>query len=508
MKNILYKSWVLVAGLCASIALTGCNDDEEAYPYTHDEILYDEAYRPLIHFTPANYWMNDPNGMVYLEGEYHLFYQYNPQSAFWGNMSWGHAVSKDLLHWEHLPVALTKDKLGDIFSGSAVIDVQNTAGFGANAMIAIYTSAGEKQAQSLAYSLDKGRTFTKYAANPVLANDGRADFRDPKVFWYEKGACWVMSLATQQTITFYQSSNLKEWIRLSEFGSGVGAHGGVWECPDLFPMTYEGKEKWVLLVSINPGGPNGGSATQYFIGDFDGTNFVPDALPYPLWIDYGKDNYAGVTWNNVPDGRHLFIAWMSNWQYAGEVPSMVWRGGATLPRQLELKKHPDGYPVITSEVIREVETIAGGWNAAQEQERTYELGMNSPYQLQVSLRMEEQEACVFALRNALGEKLMLTVSRKDNQLLIDRSASGATDFSGSFGGKISSPLNATSNAVVLTLYVDQSSVECLVNEGLVQQTNLVYPQEIYTTLSLVESLGNAQVSEVKVRALNRVWNKK
>ena len=282
-------------------------------------------WRQRYHFTPPVSWMNDPNGMVFYDGEYHLFYQHNPLGAEWGNMSWGHAISTDLMHWKQLNVALMPDHLGDIFSGCAVIDKNNTAGFGKDAMVAIYTSAGKVQSQSIAYSTDKGRTFTKYSANPVITNPGIADFRDPKVFWHNESNQWIMSLATKQTITFYGSANLKSWTRLSEFGDGIGSHGGVWECPDLVPLDYNGKTKWVLVVSINPGGPNGGSATQYFIGDFDGKTFRADALPYPLWMDYGRDNYAGVTWSNIPenDGRKIFMGWMSNWDYANNVPRLA-----------------------------------------------------------------------------------------------------------------------------------------------------------------------------------------
>lgn len=233
--------------------IAACSDDEKDALSIDTNTYYDEAYRPSVHFTPKTYWTNDPNGMAYLDGEYHLFYQYNPMGSVWGNLSWGHAVTKDLMHWEHLPVALTKDANGEIFSGSIVIDRDNTAGFGKDAMIAVYTSNGQKQTQSLAYSLDKGRTFIKYKNNPVLKDDAKPDFRDPKVFWYATGSKWIMSLATGQTITFYSSSDLKEWKKLSDFGDGIGAHGGVWECPDLIQMDYNGQKKWVLLVSINPG---------------------------------------------------------------------------------------------------------------------------------------------------------------------------------------------------------------------------------------------------------------
>ena len=298
-----------------------------------------EQYRPQFHFTPKAHWMNDPNGMVYLNGKYHLFFQYNPDSTVWGPMHWAHAISKDMIHWKEQPISLYPDSLGTIFSGSAVIDKDNTAGFGKNAMVAIFTHHNKKiedqktglhQYQSLAYSLDEGKTWTKYKGNPVLPNPGIWDFRDPKVMWHTATGKWIMTLATKDRITFYSSPNLKKWTKESEFGEKLGAHGGVWECPDLFPLELEGKTHWVLLVSINPGGPNGGSATQYFTGDFDGKTFKPDAEKQK-WMDYGTDNYAGVTFSNT-GARKVLMGWMNNWNYANVVPTKAWRGATTLPR--------------------------------------------------------------------------------------------------------------------------------------------------------------------------------
>jgi fructan beta-fructosidase len=318
------KSWSVLTFII--IALSACQQNRSSENSSGMAVY--ETYRPQYHFTPQTGWMNDPNGMVYYEGEYHLFYQHYPDSTVWGPMHWGHAVSQDLIHWQHLPVALYPDKLGYIFSGSAVVDWNNTSGLGtaeAPPMVAIYTyhdPGGERQGridfqtQGIAYSVDKGRTWTKYEKNPVLPNPGIRDFRDPKVSWNEVSKQWVMTLAVKDHIEFYGSPDLKKWSKLSEFGNTIGAHGGVWECPDLFSLKDgEGNSKWVLFVSINPGGPQGGSATQYFIGNFDGKNFMPqDTLA--RWIDYGADNYAGVTWSDIPasDGRRLFIGWMSNWQ--------------------------------------------------------------------------------------------------------------------------------------------------------------------------------------------------
>lgn len=510
MKQLLNRKSIyqLLAAMAAGviISLSSCSDDDTDSFYVDNNTYYDELYRPMIHFTPEKFWMNDPNGMVYLDGEYHFFYQHNAQASKWGSLNWGHAVSTDLLHWEHLPVALSPDKNGDIFSGSAVIDKNNTAGFGENAMIAIFTSNGDRQRQSIAYSTDKGRTFTMYENNPVLKDDNIVDFRDPKVFWYEAGNCWIMSLATGQTITFYSSPDLKSWTYLSKFGEGIGAHGGVWECPDLFPLTYNGQQKWVLLVSINPGGPGGGSATQYFTGSFDGRTFTADDSPYPLWVDYGKDNYAGVTWNNVPeaDGRRLFIGWMSNWQYAEAVPTMTWRSGATLPRELSLQAHPEGHPVLVSKVVKEIESISGDWYDAAKNNNTYRLiDESSPYLLEITLDMPADGICSFTLENEQGESYKLTVNNRDGRLYTDRTQSGQTGFSPDFGCVLESPLNAT-GSLKISVYVDYMSVETLVNDGISQQTNIVFPQTIYNRL-VVNSDSSVQPSAVKVRKIQSVW---
>ncbi len=298
-------------------------------------IVYDEPYRQIYHFTPDFGWTNDPNGMVYYDGEYHLAYQANPYGTKHFNMHWGNAVSTDLVHWTDLRFIVAPDSLGAIFSGSSVVDSDNTAGFGADAIIGMYTSASRTQKQSIAYSTDRGRTYTKYQSNPVLTDDEKQpNFRDPKLMRY--GDKWIVSVAAGDVISFYESKNLIEWTKLSDFGKGIGSHDAVWECPDLLKFEYNGREKWVLIVNINPGGPNGGSVAQYFIGDFDGREFVADELPYPLWIDEGVDNYAGVTFSNTGD-RHIFLGWMSNWLYSNHVPTINFRNSMTIARDLSLK---------------------------------------------------------------------------------------------------------------------------------------------------------------------------
>ena len=469
---------------------------------------YSEKYRPLYHFTPQYGWMNDPNGMVYADGTYHLFYQYNPYGVRWGNMHWGHAISKDLVNWEYQPTAIAPDKLGAIFSGSAVIDHDNTAGFGKGAMIAIFTSAGDRQTQSIAYSLDGGKTFTKYEGNPVLSDANIIDFRDPKVFWHAPSKQWVMSLATTQTITFYGSKNLKEWTRLSEFGEGLGGHGGVWECPDLFPLTYEGKTKWVLFVSINPGGTNGGSATQYFIGNFDGKTFTPDAMNYPLWLDYGRDNYAGVTWSNVPaaDGRRLFIGWMSNWDYANEIPTVNFRSAMTVARTLRLA-HNGEHLVVASEPVKEVESLRRDPLSLADKTTsdtvTFEnlLPNNQgAYELTFTVTPNDTDSFSFSIENTKGEVLTYLFDIANKTLSVDRSKSSVA-FNANFAETpIKAPLTAKKSYTV-RLLVDKASTELFVNNGEVVQTNTVFPTEVYNTLRFKTEKGTLNLNDITVYKL-------
>ncbi|EGD33238.1 GH32 C-terminal domain-containing protein [Capnocytophaga sp. oral taxon 338] len=460
---------------------------------------YKESYRSCYHFTPEYGWMNDPNGMVYHNGEYHLFYQYNPYGARWGNMHWGHAISEDMMHWKQLPVALSPDSLGAIFSGSAVIDRNNSAGFGENAMIAFYTSAGAQQSQSIAYSLDNGRTFVKYTHNPVIPNPNIQDFRDPKVFWYDPQKKWIMSLATSQTITFYTSKNLKQWEKLSEFGQNIGAHTGVWECPDLFPLTYKGQKKWILFVSINPGGPNGGNATQYFIGDFDGTTFTPDPLPYPLWIDYGRDNYAGVTWSNIPesDGRRIFLGWMNNWDYGNSVPTQNFRSAMTLPRELrladngqhlvvasfpvqEVGEERDSNPVIINKLTENPLPISADF-------------YNNGYVVSFTVKLNTLKSFSFSLQNSKGEKIVYSFDTTEKTFVVDRSQSGLTNFSGNFAEPLIKAPLTPKESYTIHLWVDKASTEVFVNGGEVVQTNIAFPTEPYNQLWF-NLRGNTDVS--------------
>ena len=428
---------------------------------------YNEQHRPKFHFSPAAKWMNDPNGMFFYEGEYHLFYQYYPDSTVWGPMHWGHAVSTDLVHWQHLPIALYPDSLGYIFSGSAVVDWKNTSGFGKNAqppIIAIFTQhdmAGERagrkdfQCQSIAYSNDRGRTWTKYEGNPVVPNTNNIrDFRDPKVTWDDASNQWVMVFAAFDHVKIWGSKDLKNWQHLSDWGKEYGAHSGVWECPDLFPIAVEGtrEKKWVLLQSLNPGGPNGGSGTQYFVGDFDGKKFTldPDFEPFvkkgtAIWLDHGRDNYAGVTWSDVPkeDGRRLYIGWMSNWDYAQVVPTEVWRSATTLPRSLILKKTEEGYriflqPVKELEALRSAAKKIQNTDIVNALDLTQQLGF-APSQTEIVLNFEMEDAAAnfgVELSNGKGEKYRIGYDAATKQYYSDRTHSGNLAFSEKFGAKV------------------------------------------------------------------------
>ncbi|TGD82573.1 glycoside hydrolase family 32 protein [Hymenobacter wooponensis] len=460
-------------------------------------------YRPAYHFTPAAHWMNDPNGMVYYKGTYHLFFQHYPEGMEWGPMHWGHATSQDLVSWKEQSIALFPDKLGMIFSGSAVVDENNTSGFGKNGqvpMVAIFThhnpdeekkGTQKHQYQSLAYSLDEGKTWTKYEGNPVLPNPGIQDFRDPKVSWNTVAKKWVMTLATKDRITFYSSPNLKEWTKLSEFGEKLGAHGGVWECPDLFPLTLNGKTYWVLLVSINPGGPNGGSATQYFVGQFDGKTFTPQTITQK-WIDWGKDDYAGVTWSNT-GARKIFLGWMSNWEYANQAPTSPWRSAMTTPRDLALKQV--GQEIyLTSSPAPEVAKLAQSAQTLKNLTAKSELGLSDKIKLtspqfQLKLTSKQLQEFALVLSNAGGEELVIGYDKQANQYYIDRSKAGLTSFSDKFSGRHTGPRLATSPAADLTLLFDATSVELFADGGLTTMTEIFFPKQPFTQLKLRSGTG-------------------
>ncbi len=428
-----------------------------------------EKHRPAYHHTPAYGWMNDPNGMFYKDGTWHLYYQYNPYGSQWENMTWGHSTSTDLIHWEQQPTAIEADGLGTIFSGSAVVDTHNTAGFGEGAIVALYTSAGQSQVQSMAYSTDNGRTFTKYAGNPVITSS-LPDFRDPHVFWNEEAGFWNLILAAGQEMQIYSSSNLKEWKYESSFGHGYGNHGGVWECPDLMKLPVEGtgQEKWLLLCNINPGGPMGGSATQYFVGTFDGHTFTCEDRPeVTKWMDYGKDHYATVTFDNAPDHRRVAIAWMSNWQYANQVPTRQFRSANSIARELGLFEH-HGKTYCSVKPVREMDAARG----------PKQKNPSESCELVVTLKGDAQ----ITLRNAAGERVVMTYDAEQEIFDMDRRHSGNVAFSDAFPAVTSAPTYGPLRQ--LRIFIDKCSVEVFDADGKMAMTNLVFPSAAYNKVTV------------------------
>lgn len=478
--------------------MTSCNSDESVIekPVSTLVSMSESDYRPNYHFTPPAHWMNDPNGLVYYAGEYHLFYQYNPNGNTWGPMNWGHTISTDLFNWKDLPIALYPDGNGAAFSGSAVVDSNNTTGFKSgeeSPLVAIYTSAGAKQAQSLAYSTDNGRNWSKYEQNPVLPNPGINDFRDPKVSWNESFKKWVMVLAKGNVIGFYSSSDLKNWTFESDFGLNFGAHGGVWECPDLFELTVEGTttKKWVLLVSINPGGPNGGSATQYFIGDFDGKTFAVDQN-LTSWIDYGTDNYAGVTYNNIPtsDGRRLLIGWMSNWNYAQQVPTTTWRSTMTVPRVITLVQNNQGYN-LRFNPIDELSKYNSHKDTTILQAKNHinitnnDILKSGSYEVAFEVDFAQTDSLKLTIGNS-AESLLIVFDKQNGRVTIDRSKSGLVGFNSGFKQTIVCPCFTTNTdqKVDIRLLIDKTSLELFWNKGDYSITSLFFPKYKYDFLKI------------------------
>ncbi|WP_430931344.1 glycoside hydrolase family 32 protein [Saccharicrinis sp. 156] len=484
---------------------------------------YQEKYRPQIHFSPPENWMNDPNGLVYLDGEYHLFYQHNPDTTIWGPMHWGHAISTDLLHWKHLPIALYPDSLGYIFSGSAVVDWNNTSGFGSTEnppLIVAYTyhdMDGENQgkiknqSQAIAYSLDKGRTWIKYKNNPVVVNPGIKDFRDPKVFWHDKSDKWIMVFAANDRVKIYSSDNLKQWTFESDFGMEIGCHESVWECPDLFPLKVLGKDecKWVLTVSIVKGGPNGGSATQYFVGDFDGDSFIAQDSN-TRWMDYGKDNYAGVTWSDIPqeDGRRIFIGWMTCIGYHNLTPTRKWRGNLTFPRELKLNSGQNGY-FLTSKPIdeidkltRKIEVIKGGQFSGS---MVISKKSKAPLKLELDFDSIEASNVAVELTNGLGERLEVGYDNIEKRFFIDRTNAGESDFHPDFAGVHYAPFDIKDELLDIKMLIDVSSVELFAQDGKVVMTEYFFPHEPFNKINLINKGGNVRLKGGQLYFLNSIW---
>ena len=476
---------------------------------------YDEPLRPQFHFTPARHFMNDPNGLVFYKGEYHLFYQHNPLGERWGHMSWGHAVSPDLLHWQHLPVALHEADGVMIFSGSVVVDWRNTSGFctaeadDRSCLVAVYTGHGDgKQTQNLAYSNDRGRTWTKYAKNPVL-DLGLKDFRDPKAFWHEPTRRWIMVavLPDQHEVRFFASADLKAWTPLGEFGP-AGATGGVWECPDLFELPIEGepgRTRWVLDVDINPGGIAGGSGGQYFIGTFDGTRFVADEpAERTRWVDYGADFYASLSFSDIPaaDGRRIWMGWTSNWLYTNDEPSVTWRGAQSIPRALTLRRGRDGLRLVQTPVA-EIERLRV---APAPTVITGAAVLPGSAEIQLDLKPGAWTEAGVRLSNDAGEEVIVGVAREPLEVFVDRRRSRRTPFHAAYPGRHAGPLAWRDGGLTLRVLFDRSVIEVFAGDGETVITDRVFPTQPFDRLELLPSAG-AQPS-ARMWTLASVWKKR
>lgn len=494
------------------------------------EASFSEKYRPQFHYTPRINWMNDPNGLVYYQGVYHLFHQYNPFGNRWGYMSWGHAVSTDLVHWDHKAVAIPygKEEEEGIFSGSAVVDHQNTSGFGDGGnppIVAIYTShytlddGSTDQAQSLAYSLDGGETFTKYGGNPVL-EFGDPDFRDPNVSWNEEMGKWLMvaALPTQHKVHFYQSDNLKDWEYLSDFGP-AGATGGIWECPDFFQLPVNGdpeNQKWVLHVDMNPGSVAGGSGSQYFVGEWDGNSFTPDVEfmeTAPHWVDYGTDFYAAISWNNIPeeDGRQLWVGWMNNWNYANDIPTDPWRSAMSIPRSIHLESDDGSYRLVQ----KPVESLK---QLREDPVRRENLALNSEtislsgreisgkaFEMMVEIDPGNAQTVGLNVRTGESQETVIGFDAANSSVFLDRSNSGQSDFNEEFAKRNDAPVELENGRLRLHVFVDWSSVEVFVNDGRRVITNRIFPDPESTGISAFSEGGSATITNLEFWPLATIW---
>ena len=474
-----------------------------------------EKYRPVYHHTPLYGWMNDPNGMFYKDGVWHLYFQHNPYGSKWQNLSWGHSSSKDLINWTPEPEALEPNGLGMVFSGSCALDTNNTAGYGKDAVLGLYTSADVSQTQSLVWSKDNGKTFEFYPANPIITLESEA--RDPNMFWDEKAGQWVLLLAhaLEHEMLVFTSPDMKEWTLQSSFGKGIGAQGGVWECPDLFKLKVDGtdEEKWVLICNLSPGGPFGGSATQYFVGDFDGKTFKADTdsegkIP-TKWMDYGKDHYATVSWSDAPDNRRTVIGWMSNWQYAAEVPTMQYRSANTLPRDLSLFRAPDGNIYLSSapspELLALRDKLSVNVKKANIRKKAVRYSLpeanSGVCEILLDVDARKSEQINFIIANNDGEKVVMEYDVADHTLSFDRRESGNVDFSQDFPAVTVSPTFEDNGKISLRIFIDRSSIEVFGNNGQFVMTNLVFPERPYTSLSISSTGGNARIENLKIYSI-------
>lgn len=489
---------------------------------SRNEIYYNEQYRPQYHFSPEVNWMNDPNGLVYYKGEYHLFYQYHPYDAKWGPMHWGHAVSKDLVHWEHLPIALYPDENGQIFSGSVIVDENNTSGFqvgSEKALVAVFTHHSNTgcQVQSIAYSNDKGRTWTKYEGNPVITHSGYKDFRDPKVFWHTPTGRWVMVVAAGDRVLFYTSYNLKHWEYASEFGSFEKMPKGVWECPDIFELPLDGhyaQKKWVLTISIGDGAVNGGSGMLYFIGSFDGNTFTSEySCDSVKWVDYGRDFYAAVSWNNIPNNhRRIWIGWMNNWKYAQDVPTTLWRSMMSIPRELHLVRKENENIQLIQRPVDELKSLRGekySWSDKNILPNHNILSdiMLDTFEIIAEFDMTDTAATEFGFKVRKGKDSYTLISyiRHSAQLEVDRTLSGNSGFNEGFSGRHAAPMMPENNRIKMHIFVDRCSVEVFGNDGEVVISEQIFPDDEAKGLDLFCTDGNVALVSLEIFAMNRIW---
>lgn len=513
------------------LLVLGCNE-QKGETVSADKIpsdYYQEQHRPQFHFTPEANWMNDPNGMFYYQGKYHLFYQYYPDSTVWGPMHWGHAQSEDMVHWDHLPIGLFPDSIGCIFSGGAVVDNSNTSKLGTAEnppIVATFTHhdfVGEKaktndfQKQSIAYSVDGGAKWAKYKGNPVIPNtDKIKDFRDPKVVWHDESQMWILVLAAYDRVKFYASPNLIDWNFLSDFA--IEGDHRLWECPDLFPMKVEGSDetKWVLIVSIQKEAPNGGTATSYFVGEFDGKQFDCN-IDDQKWLDWGTDNYAFVTWNNVPkdDGRILGIGWMSNWQYAQIVPTEKWRSAMTLSRELKLYNLGSDY-VIHSSPVKEIEALRGKLTSFDRMNITKEKVLQgsfdpsqAEYNFMVDLKETTADSFGVKFENDLGDNFVVQFDRNEGKMYVDRTQSSSNAFSKDFYKDVhSAPVDFDKESMNIRLFMDAASCEIFIDDGAINFTSIFFPSEKFNKISIEVKKGNLNLPETKIYPLRGIWSVK
>lgn len=480
------------------------------------DITNRERFRPLYHHAPLYGWMNDPNGMFYKDGVWHLAFQWNPYGSKWQNLSWGQSTSQDLIHWTtQTEAVLEPDGLGMIFSGSSSVDKTNSAGFGKDAVVAMYTSAAVSQIQSLAWSEDGGYTYNKFCGNPVLTLESEA--RDPNIFWNDERKEWVLVLAhaLEHEMLIFSSPDMKEWTLQSKFGKGLGAQDGVWECPDLFELQVSGtdRKKWILLCNLNPGGIFGGSATQYFIGDFDGKTFTPDLdangkVP-TKWLDYGKDHYATVSFSDAPGGRRTVIGWMSNWQYAPEVPTMQFRSANTLPREIGLFLGEDGQvyassvPSPETAKLRDKIVVSASNKGIGKKTKAYSLPTSNDgvCEIVAEFDFKKSDSIVLTLSNVNGDKVLMTYNSSTDELSFDRRQSGITDFSQDFPAVTCAPVHSNDGKLSLRIFIDRSSIEVFEKEGKFAMTNLVFPNTPYSTLSISADGGEAKMANLKIYSI-------